>query len=458
MATTHPMRAADAAWYRMDRPTNHMVINAVLTLSAPIDRDELRALMGDRIVARFPRYRQRIVDDALGAPQWEDDPHFDLDLHVHRRSLPRPGDTAALQELIADLMSAELDHNRPLWDLYLIEGFGQGCAVLARMHHCIADGIALAEVLLLLTDGHGDRARPIAAPRGRRLPGARVAGAAWALAHESVETALHPTHLVDLGREARDDVAAALYLLTVPPDPHTALKGEHGVAQRVAWTPPFSLPKIKATARATGTTINDVLVSALSGGLARFLAAHDEPIAQLHAMVPFNIRPADKPLPAELGNDFGLVILGLPLAADGPRDRLRQVHERMRAIKESRQPAVSYAILVGMGRAPAPVEKFAIDLFSAKCTAVVTNVPGPRERVTVAGVPVRDVLVWAPCAGSVGTSVSMFSYNDTVTVGFMTHASLVPEPQQLVDAFVAELRELERTGQRASYKRSKASR
>jgi len=122
----------------------------------------------------------------------------------------------------------------------------------------------------------------------------------------------------------------------------------------------------------------------------------------------------------------------------------------MCAIKASRQPAVSFAVLGAMGRAPVQVEERLIDLFSAKSTSVVTNVPGPREPVRLAGVPVREVLVWAPCAGSVGMSVSIFSYRDTVTVGFMTHTSLVPDPEALADALVAELAALGESARQAS--------
>jgi diacylglycerol O-acyltransferase / wax synthase len=456
MCAKHAMLSADAAWFRMDRPTNHMVINAMLTFDEPLSLDQLRPLIRDRVVVPFPRFRQRVVASGpLGAVHWEDDPHFDLDLHLHRLALPAPGDLAALQELVGDLMGAALDAGKPLWDMYLVDGYGPGCALVVRMHHCIADGIALAQVMLTLADtASGDR--PVIAPPAppvRRPPLATLTapvraaaglgrGAASTLLHESMETVLHPHHLLDVGREARDDAAALIELLTVPAEHETLLKGDHGVAQRVAWTPPMSLPEVKDIAHATRTTVNDVLLAALSGGLARYLAVRGEFGEDLHIMVPFNIRPADEPLPADLGNRFGLILLALPIRSRSPRVRLADVHRRMLAIKRSRQPAMSYAILDAMGRTPAAVEARMIDLFSAKSTAVVTNVPGPREPVQLAGVPVREVLVWAPCAGSVGMSVSIFSYRDMVTIGFMTHASLVPEPDALVDEVVAELDEL----------------
>lgn len=450
MTGRRPMGSADAAWFRMDRPTNHMVITTVLTFDAPIDFARLRTLVHDRIVARFPPFRQVVVDSGpLGGLYWEDTPRFDLDLHLHRLALSPPGDRPALQQLVADLMAGVMDPDRPRWDVYLVEGYGAGCAVVARMHHCIADGIALARVMLLLTDattGGGQDALIEPSQRGPRLPSLTpltaplraAAGLAGGLAHESAASILHPHHLVELGQELRDDAAALIALLTARGDPAGVLKGDHGVAQRVAWTEPLSLPDVKAVAHATHTTVNDVLLAALSGALAQYINEHGDFVDEVHVMLPFNIRPLDQPLPAELGNRFGLILLGLPLQTGSPRERLREVHRRTAEIKASRQPAVSYAILAAVGRAPAPVEALLIDFMSTKSTSVVTNVPGPSAPVTLAGVPVRDVLVWAPCAGSVGMSVSIFSYRDTITVGFMTHASQVPDPATIVDEFTGE--------------------
>lgn len=446
------MPSADAAWYRMDRPTNHMVINGVLTFDEPLDLDALAAVVQARIVEPYPRFRQRVVESGpLGAVHWED-ADFDLDLHLHRLALPSPGDDVALKALVADLMSAGLDADKPLWDMYLVEGYGDGCALVMRMHHCIADGIALARVMLSIADAEeGGPARPDIAPPdergGRSLlsppgPLKLPVRAAEALLHESLQVLRDPAHLLDLGREVRDDAAALAEIVFARNERSTALKGEHGVAQRVGWTTGIPLPEVKALAHATGTTVNDVLTAALSGAMARYLEAGGEEVDELHVMVPFNIRPLDRPLPAELGNKFGLILLGLPIRADSARTRLQDVHERMERIKASRQPAVSYAILGAMGAAPVQVEELLIDMFSAKSTSVVTNVPGPREPVRLAGRRIRDVLFWAPCAGSVGMSVSIFSYRDEVTVGFMTHASLVPDPGVLAAGFRSELEAL----------------
>jgi hypothetical protein len=159
----------------------------------------------------------------------------------------------------------------------------------------------------------------------------------------------------------------------------------------------------------------------------------------VHALVPFNLRPLDQPLPRELGNRFGLVLLGLPVGIEEPVARLAEVKRRMDAIKASHEGALAFGILGLIGRTPVQLEERLIDFFSAKGSMVLTNVPGPRRRLSLAGTPLGGVLVWAPCSGSVGMSVSVFSYAGDVTVGFLADAGLVPEPQLLANGFRREL-------------------
>lgn len=449
------MPNADAAWLHMDRPTNRMVINAVLWFDEPVGPQALRGVLHERLVECFPSFRQRAVEHGVrGGADWEDDPDFDLDLHLHHVALPAPGDRIALQELVGDLASMPLHRDKPLWDAYLIDGYGAGSALLVRMHHCIADGIALTSVMLSITDDGRGRRRPVAGIRAGRsdvlthlLPGVLTpfVRTGWAVTsdvvREGAELLVHPRRLMSLAGEAVADTRALAKLLLASSDPQTAIHGELGPVERVAWSDPFALAQIQAIARAHGVTVNDVLVSAVAGALGRYLGERDAP-DEIHAMVPFNLRPLGQPLPPELGNRFGLVLLALPIAIADPDERLRTIHERMAEIKRSREGAVSYGILGAMGVAPPAVEDRLIDLFSAKASLVLTNVTGPREPVHVAGVRVGGVLVWAPCAGAVSMSVSIFSYAGDVSVGFLVDAGLVPDPDALVARLGEELAEL----------------
>ena len=453
------LSSADTAWLHMDRPTNLMVINSVELFDELPDWERVKQVIQSRLVDRYPRFRQRIVEGRLPlrAPRWEDDPDYALEHHVHHLALPAPGDRAALQELIGDLMTVPLDRNRPLWHTYLVDGFGDGAAIINRMHHCIADGIALARVMLSLTDSDPEAgiAPPIPEPpraqSGRFLPGLagsteRILAAAGrvgaAAVRQGAGLVTSPSHAVSLaGAIARDGATAARLLLT-PADAASAIKGDPGISRRVAWGEPLSLAQVKEIAQAHDATVNDVLLAALSGGLRHYLRDRGAPAREIQAMVPFNLRPLDQPVPRDLGNKFGLVFLPLPVGVSGSYRRLVEVHKRMTEIKKSRDGPISYALLSATGLTPEPIERRIVDLFTGKGTAIVTNVPGPTEPVHLAGTPVRAVLVWAPTSGHIGMSVSIFSYRGEVTVGLMVDAALIPDPDHVVAQLELELEAL----------------
>jgi diacylglycerol O-acyltransferase / wax synthase len=451
------MNSADAAWLHMDRPTNLMVVNSVLWFEEPMDVDRGREVVRERLVERFPRFRQRIVEPrtGVGLPYWEDDPNFDLDRHLHHIALPAPGDRKALQELVGDLISTPLDRSKPLWDIYVIDGYGWGMAQVTRMHHSIADGIALARVLLSMTDERPDAGISPSADRrstGGRLgsvkrplaAGAHVIGAA---VHEGFEVLAHPgSELPELAATTAEDSRALAKLLLTPPEHENVLRGELGVRQRVTWTDRVALEEVKAIGHATGTTVNDVLVAAMTGALRRYLIDRHSLVEELRAMVPFNLRALDQPLPRELGNRFGLVYLQLPVGIRGRRKRLDEVHRRMDAIKHSPEGAVAYGILGLIGLTPPQVERRLVDMFASKSTLVLTNVPGPREPVYFAGTRVAGVIPWVPAGGSIGLGASIFSYNGRVTVGLRADAGLISDPESIIDAFLHELKEMARLG------------
>ena len=338
---THHQRmpSGDAAWLHMDRPTNLMVINALWLFDQTIDRGRLREVIERRLLAGYPRFRQRAVEGRLPivGTAWEDDPGFDLDHHLHRRGLAAPADQNALQALVGDLMASPLDHAKPLWDMYLIDGPATGCALFIRMHHCIADGISLAGVMLSLTDSEPNgAAEPLDPPRPARAgllttlaaPAGGALALASTLAHEGVETLVHPRRLTMLGRNGAREASALVRLLSLPPDANSSLRGELGTSRRVAWTSPLDLEVIKHIAHDQEATVNDVLLAAVSGALRRHLLSRGEAAPSLRAIVPFNLRPPGRAIPRELGNHFGLVFLDLPVNIPSRRQRLRAVKQR----------------------------------------------------------------------------------------------------------------------------------
>jgi WS/DGAT/MGAT family acyltransferase len=433
------MAPADAAWLRMDRPTNLMVVNSVMWFDEPVDPIALRKVLQERLVDRFPRFRQRVVEDH--GVWWEDAEDFDLEAHLHPVELPAPAGRAELEELVAGLLSRPLDRSRPLWDLYVVSPYQDGgCALFFRMHHAIADGIALARVLLSLTDDPEAAKIDVTPPTEvRGLSPRLVVDELW---HEALELATHPKRTVDLAQAVVSDASALAKLVLIPPDRHTALRGAAGLQKAVVWSDPIPLSRIKETGHRVGATVNDLILAAVAGALRTHLVRRRSPVHDIRAIVPFNLRPLDKPLPADLGNKFGLVYLSLPLTAAKRSERLREMSRRMDAIKNSAEGLVAYGILELIGYAPAAVENLAIDVFASKGTGVMTNVPGPRTTVTLAGVPLRGTIGWVPTSGELGLGVAIFSYAGQVTIGLVADRGLVPDVRALLADIATELEEV----------------
>jgi hypothetical protein len=169
----------------------------------------------------------------------------------------------------------------------------------------------------------------------------------------------------------------------------------------------------------------------------------------VRAFIPVNLRPLDKPLPPELGNRFGLVFLDLPVGVESPRERLRELKRRMDAIKKSPEAIVTYSVLNAIGLTPVPVERAIVDRLGAKATTVMTNVPGPRQPVYLAGTKLSGLVFWVPQSGHVGMGISIFSYAGEVVVGVAVDRGVIAHPEELVEHLHAEFQELLPPGARA---------
>jgi diacylglycerol O-acyltransferase / wax synthase len=434
----------DTAWLRMEDPTNLMMVTGVLVFDQPLNFARLRQAIEQRLL-KFDRFRQQVVN-ANGTPHWQFDPHFTLNAHLHRIALPSPHDQAALQELVSTLLSTPLDLSKSPWQFHLIEEYGAGCVLLTRLHHCIADGIALMRVLLSLTDPTPDPPAPDSAPeRASRAPYAGPIAAANAtvraaeeLLGQGIETLLEPSRLADAARFGASSAVALSRLVLMSPEPQTLFKGQLGVSKRAAWSAPIALDTVKAIGRAVGGTVNDVLLAAVTGALRRYLQARGELVdgVDIRAAVPVNLRAPNEP--PTLGNRFGLVFLSLPVSAEDPLDRLHDLKQRMEAIKDSPEALVTFGVLHAMGLVTSQLQDAGVSLFGSKATAVMTNVPGPRETIYLAGAPVRELMFWVPQSGRLGLGVSIISYAGQVRLGVATDAGLVPDPDAIIGAFQDE--------------------
>jgi diacylglycerol O-acyltransferase len=450
-----PLSAVDHAWLRMDEPSNLMIINGALVMDEPVSFERLKAMMRRRLLP-IRRFRQHIVH-VHGDPYWEEDPELDLDHHLHRMALQGPGDEGTLRGVVSDLMSEPLDLKRPLWCFYLLEGFkGNGCVLVGRLHHSIGDGMALLLVLLSLTDLTAgelgaempdDLDSPFTdlfrlPPRGieaAKQLAERIMPDGVRLMQQSAD-AFSSLGLLSTGVGS---LSAFTRLVLRLPDPSTIFKGPLGIPKRVAWSEAIAVDDIKEIGRALKGTVNDVLLSAMTGGLRRYLVGRGEKADGLNfrAAMPVNLRSLDDM--AELGNQFGLIFLSLPVGIADPVERLAELHERSDALKRSAEPVVVYLILKLLGMVPLAVQRFVVGLFAAKTTAVMTNVPGPREVLHLAGTPIREMFFWVPQSGRVGLGISIFSYAGHVRLGLASDAGLVPDPERIIAGFHEELAELQ---------------
>ncbi len=452
-----PMSRVDTAWLRMERATNPMMITGVLMFSERMPLARLRKTVERRFVAAYPRFRCRPVDGPTGAA-WQDDEHFDLDWHVRLSALPARGSTSAsekraLEKFVSQLASTPLDKARPLWQFHLVERYQGGSALVVRIHHCYADGIALIQVLLSLTDTDPDahKGKPLA-KAWLKDDGAAVARRVGAVERytklggrmlgKGMEMVQDPTLAAMLAKEGGEIARELLVALALPDDPPSMLRGRLGVSKRVAWAPPLDLEEVKAVGRACGCTVNDVLMAAAAGALRDYMLERGEDVAgmTLRATVPVNLRPLEHA--RKLGNHFGLVFLDLPVGEGNPVRRLELVAECMNQLKKSRQAIVAFGLLAALGMAPQALQEVALELFSRKATAVATNVPGPQQPLYLAGCRVRELMFWVPQTGSIGLGLSILSYDNRVHFGLIADARLVPDPDAVIRRFGPEFDKL----------------
>ncbi|HRN61197.1 MAG TPA: wax ester/triacylglycerol synthase family O-acyltransferase [Luteimonas sp.] len=453
-----PMSKVDTAWLRMDRPTNPMMITGVLMFDEPMSIARLRKVVETRFLA-YSRFAQKAVDGATGAV-WQDDEHFDLDWHVRLSALPGAGarrgaaaEKRALERFASQMASTPLDKGRPLWQFHLVERYGGGSALIARIHHSYADGIALVQVLLSLTDTARDPGEDKALARAwLKRDGEEVARRVGAVERYTAiggrmlgkgrEMVQDPGLAGVLAREGGEIARELVQALALPDDPPSILRGSLGTSKRVAWAEPLDLGEVKAVSRACDCTVNDVLMAAAAGALRSYMLDRGEAVdgLSLRATVPVNLRPLEHA--KKLGNHFGLVFLDLPVGEPNPVRRLEYVAECMNQLKNSQQAIVAYGLLAALGMAPQPLQALALEMFSRKASAVATNVPGPQQPLYLAGCRLSGMMFWVPQTGSIGIGLSILSYNHRVHFGMIADARLVPDPDAVVRRFRPEFEKL----------------
>lgn len=412
------VKANDAMWLQ-ESAENLMVINSVIVCDR-MDLDTLRTLMQERIIqadggTRFQRFRCRVAR-RRGLLRWELDPAFDIARHIFAPEV-EPTTLDALQAYVGEHASIPLPADRPRWEVHLIEHFeADASAMMIRIHHSFADGMALVGVMFALMEGVGTElagsVRPATVAKGNRL----------------LQALLLPIAAVGV----------LVPRLLWRPDRHALHGPKLSGKKRVAWTAPMDLALVKASKNRLGTTVNDLLMATVSGAFSRYIARHSgELLERLRVSMPVNVRPFDEPLVLE--NRFAAVPLTLPAGSLELKARIRAVKACMDDLKRSGAPIVVYGLQKAMlAFLPQGLSRALIDFLANKCTAVVTNVPGPHGEVTLAGRKVRSILFWVPQRADIGIGISILSFAGKLQVGVISDVELLPDPQDLVHAFEEE--------------------
>jgi diacylglycerol O-acyltransferase len=460
MTWSERLGALDAMFLYIEDRTAHMHVGAVAVFEgqAPAYRD-LVALIASKL-DRAPRYRQRLafVPFDLGRPVWIDDANLDLEFHVRHTALPPPGGDEQLKRLAGRVFAQRLDRDRPLWEVWLVEGLGENrFALLSKTHHCMLDGVSgadLATVLLGVDPAEVAPAAPVPwkprpAPRSADLVLSAVAGQ---VAHpfQVLRGAVQPS---SPARRVLLELAAGLKpllgLSRLGRAPASSLNQAIGPHRRWEMVS-LDLDAVKAVRAALGGTVNDVLLAVVAAALRQLLLARGEtPPGEIRAMIPVSVRGEDSP--GELGNRVTAVFCALPVGETDAAERLRKVSREMTSLKESGQ-AVGALAWTHLGAFAPPALLAQVARFQSTfryMNLVVTNIPGPREPIYLLGREMREWYPLVPLAQGQTLGIAIQSYHGKIGIGLLGDGEALRDLPVLARAIPAALAELTELARRA---------
>jgi diacylglycerol O-acyltransferase len=461
LGVTERLSALDVSFLYMETPTTAMHVGSVARFAPPpdepFDYDALCALVSRRI-GLVPRYRQKVrwVPGHIANPVWVDDEEFDITYHVRRSALPKPGSDAQLRQLVGRLQSRQLDRNRPLWEIYLVEGLADGrFAVITKTHHAMVDGISAVDIGTLILDLDPiPRETPddvwVPHPEPSRL---------GLVADAVADTLRRPSEVIDTVRSGITDVRAtaeravgaatglaAVARISLKSAPSSPLNTEIGEQRRFGMVA-TSLDDYKRIRKTHGGTVNDVVLATVAGALRIWLLTRGESVVAsttIRAMVPVSVRSeADG---AALGNRISSYFVDLPVGEPSAVMRLHQVSFAMKAHKESGQSIGADALVRLTGFAPPTILSAAARLGAGLAgrlfNVVVTNVPGPQFPLYAAGAQMIDCYPVVPLAKGQAVTIGLISYNGGVFYGMNCDRDSMPDIDVLAGCIEESLGEL----------------
>jgi diacylglycerol O-acyltransferase / wax synthase len=442
----------DASFLHLEDASAHMHVAGVMIFEGdPPPYDELLEVI-DRRLGLVPRYRQRLafVPLAQGRPVWVDDPHLNLRYHVRSTALPAPGSEEQLKALVGRVFSQALDRDKPLWEIWLVDGLeGDRFAVLSKTHHALVDGVSGVDIMSVLFDTSPAPAAP--ADTGERWLPRPLPSAAQLLGEALVERATIPGELarsaravlrgprrvVESVRDAAVGVGAMAWagLNPAPPSPYNRPIGPH---RRFTWVR-VALDDVKAIKNELGGTVNDVMLATVAGALGKHLRRRGQNTngLELKAMVPVSVR-ADVERGA-LGNRVAAMMAPLPVWCEDPVARLDIVREELKGLKSGGQAVGAQVLTQLSGFAPMTIMEQASRVAARQrfFNLVVTNVPGPQIPLYLAGKRLIDTFPMVPLAKNQALGVALLSYAGRINFGLVGDYDLMWD----LDAFADDVRD-----------------
>jgi WS/DGAT/MGAT family acyltransferase len=459
------LSALDVSFLYLEGPTTPMHVGGLAVFEVPkdgFDYNKFAALLDQRI-SLVPRYRQRIksVPGHLASPVWIDDTEFDISYHLRRSALPRPGSDEQLKELVARVQSRPLDRNRPLWEMYLVEGLADGrFALITKTHHAMVDGISAIDIGQVILDVSPV---PREIPEDLWMPRPEPGGASLVL-DAVTELVRRPTAVVDTVRIGVNDARNAISKVNravggvlsaarvaARPAPTSALNATIGSQRRFA-VARTNLDDYKTVRKQSGGTVNDVVLATVAGAIRGWLLSRGEPVTPatvVRAMVPVSVRGDSES--GQLGNRVSSYLVDLPVGEPNPVVRLSQVSYAMKAHKESGQSVGAEALVALSGFAPPTLHAMgarAASSFTRRLfNVIVTNVPGPQFPLYASGAKMLEMFPVVPLSGGQAVAIGLTSYDGGVYFGLNADRDAMYDADVLAALIEESLAELVTAGE-----------
>jgi diacylglycerol O-acyltransferase / wax synthase len=455
----HRLTSMDASFLYFEKKECPMHIGSVSLFEGEIPFDRFVENVNSKMHL-LPRYQQVVTPDPfnLGHPTWEYDSNFDIKKHIFKVQIDKPGDEAELIKLATRIFTPMMERSKPLWDIFLIYGLqGKRTAMIARVHHAMVDGVSGVDLLKIVLDLSPETAPappPKPAPsQARPDPTRRLFDTLLGNMQEGMNRWMEfQNGLLNLAQaftqeESRNSMQASGSLLPGLASPVSLMPFNKPCAgeRKLVWSE-FSFAEARAIRAACGGTVNDVVLTVLSGAVARYVEFHGQQIdgRNLRVMVPVSLRQADQR--GALGNLVSLLPVEIPLHIRDPLQRFRYINEKTAKMKGGKVAEGLNLFTALMGILPAPVQALAGALASTPIppfNMVSTNVPGPQVPLYAMGKRMVSYYPYVPVGYAIGCGCAIMSYDQKLTFGLTSDTVAMPDVERLkeyLDQSFAELR------------------